>query len=93
MAVSTYPSYERAIAKYRPRKDPGEKADAVKCDGNGDGCDCPRIWQYDRWVYHCDGRYLFWHHGYWYYYGNPYFHYFSGPYHGQSSKGRRVRQE
>ena len=63
-ATSTYPSYERALAKLRPAQD-GAAPNAPPCDPNEDTCNCPRIWAGNRWMFDCDGQWMYREMGYW----------------------------
>jgi hypothetical protein len=76
-AVSTYPSYERTLARYSPPPAEGIPAANPGYDSPED-CDCPRVWYRDRWIYHCDEEWLYWHAGYWYYYPHMHVYYYHG---------------
>ena len=93
-ATATYPSYERTMAKYAPPGEvEGSPAEGAPCDGMGDGCDCPRFWHHDRWVYRCGDQFVYWHYGYWYYYPHPHFYYFHEPSTNPGAKRRRITKE
>ena len=91
-ATATYPSYQRAIALHAGNGAMvGVQEQAAHCDAQG--CDCPRVWHRDRWVYHCDDRFYYWYDGTWYYYPDPYFYYFDMPPPYPETPGRRITQQ
>ena len=89
---ATYPSYENVMAKYQPNGEmEGIKGENDQCDD--EGCDCPRFWYRNHWVYHCDDDYYYWYHGDWYYYPHPHIYYFEGPRYYPSGPGRRITKD
>lgn len=76
-ATSTYPSYERTVARYGLAGDDGYPIDDAVCVAPDD-CDCPRVWYRDHWVFDCDGRWIYWRDGYWYHYPHFHIYYYEG---------------
>lgn len=74
-ATSTYPSYERAVARARETAD--AELDAPPCDPKGISCDCPMVTVNNQKMYDCDGRWITWEMGYWVH--DPFFYMYDAP--------------